>query len=92
MLIRITKSGPGCTYQPGALLKVPDKKAEYLIGIGFAQPAEEQWDATKNTVSQSVQRGQKTGNPYMQPPRYICGCGFVSTSKQGLAEHRNGCK
>jgi len=88
MLIRITKSAPGCTYQPGDLIKVPDKKAKHYIAEGFAQRADDAWDI----VSVPAIQPKNTGNPYMLPPRHICGCGFVATSADNLRAHKRECK
>jgi GT2 family glycosyltransferase len=38
--VRIVRSGPGCIYHPGQLLRIPNKRARYLIDQGFAIPQE----------------------------------------------------
>jgi len=36
MLIRIIKSGPGCAFRPGSLIRISDKRAKTLVESGYA--------------------------------------------------------
>jgi len=31
-------------------------------------------------------------NPFMEPPRHICACGFIAKNKAGLKAHQRACK
>lgn len=86
MKVRILKSGSGCIYQPGSLIRVSDKRARYMIEAGVAEPADE-----KVLVSGGMPV-VSTSTIFLKPPRYICGCGFVAPDAQALREHKKECR
>ena len=85
MRVRILKSGSGCVYQPGSLVRVSDKRARYMIEIGIAEPADE-----KVLVPDGIP-ALSSATAFMSPPRHICACGFVAQNAKALKEHRKGC-
>jgi hypothetical protein len=93
LLVRVIKKGPGCVYQPGSLLKTDDKSAMHLINIGFAE-AVDPIDMGERITRTSRKNHQipRVGNPFMLPPRFICGCGYVAKNAELLQQHRGECK
>ena len=93
MLIRIEKAGPGCTYQPGQVLKTNTKRARYLIEKGFAVFVVD--DNNPEEVLNEMQAANTVKTPMpvitMQPLRHICGCGLVCRDEDELRAHREVC-
>ena len=78
MLLRIVRTGPGCVYQPGQTVQMDDNTARSWIMRGFAVETDQPPpDAPVST--------------HMDPPRFICGCGFVARSAAGLKKHQRSC-
>jgi len=69
VLVRIVKSGPGCVYQPGSIIRISDKKAKYLIDTGYAVSANE----PVRIVTKSEVRPSRIKTVKFLPPRHICG-------------------
>jgi hypothetical protein len=99
MQIRIVKSGPGCVYAPGSILKMPDKRAMTLIEMGYAEvingmpiprprPIREK---SMRTRQQHTRPPRVPLSPHMLPPRFICGCGFVAKDQRQLELHKEEC-
>jgi hypothetical protein len=91
MLVKIKKTSPGCTFEAGQLVKMSDKKARHLIDLGIAVAA-----GPVDEARTSARRGiPRISNPLprsgMNPPRYICGCGYVAKDIAGLEAHRAEC-
>jgi len=84
--VRITESGPGCVYEPGSLIRLSDKKALKLIEAGKAISAEDITYPDRVEVAPRMR-----GNPFMEPPRWICRCGQVFKDEASLKEHRLAC-
>ena len=40
----------------------------------------------------SEEQPKQDPNPFMEPPRHICACGFVAKSAAGLKAHQRACK
>jgi hypothetical protein len=86
MLIQIVKESPNCTWQLGLILKMQDKRAQRLIDDGIAIAVED--GIREYNVPAPVRR---KGNPFMLPPRFICGCGMVFDNSEELEGHREKC-
>ncbi len=91
MLVKIKKTSPGCTFSAGQLVKMSDKKARQLITLGIAVAA-----GPADEIRTSASRGiPRISNPLprsgMNPPRFICGCGFVAKDAAGLETHKAEC-
>jgi len=80
---------------------IGEAKARQWIDGGYAV------EVTKNTggnrtpsvrrigdqpISAALQVKESPPIPFMMPPRYICGCGFVAKSSVGLKAHQRACK
>jgi len=81
MLLRVVKTGPGCTYRPGQFIHIDEAIAKTWIMRGFAAPAE-----------QSEVPSEVPASTHMLPPRFLCGCGFVAKSAAGLKSHQRKCE
>lgn len=86
MWIKIAReTSPGCTWRPGTIVKVTDKQAQRFIDQGIAVPAGDPVTLPRQKIPGAE------SNPFFQPPRYICGCGFVAKSTDELVEHERNC-
>lgn len=86
MLVRVIKDNPGTVYKSGALVRISDKQAAFLIEQGFALPADE---AQLDRPIEAKPR--KSDNPFLLPPRFIHGCGYVAKSAEELEAHDKVC-
>ena len=93
MRIRVTKAGPGCSFQPGQVLKTSDHKAKELVEKGFAVAVAEAVSVDDSVEKMQAANTVKEPLPVvaMQPPRHICGCGLVCKDKEELRVHREVC-
>ena len=93
MLVKIVQSGgPGTIYQPGSLIRVPNKRAEYLIRAGFAEAAGPADEVPRRTRREVAPRGPvpvKAPKPsrHMLPPRYIAPDGRVFKNQKELDKY-----
>ena len=91
MLVRLIKSSPGCTFQPGHLIRIGDRQGQKLIDTGFGERADEAELARPVEVRVPPPEHRARGaNPFMLPPRHLCRCGFVAKSPEELARHQCG--
>lgn len=91
MLVRIVEKRPGCVWQPGQLLKLSDKAGRSWIKRGLAVEVVEQYSPA-DPVNPPPPPPEQPIKAYMQPPRFICACGFVAKNKKSLVEHRAQCE
>ena len=81
MLLRVKKTGPGCTYRPGQFIHMDEKIAQTWITRGLAVEADP-----------SEIPPDPPASAHMLPPRHICKCGFVAKSAAGLKAHERSCE
>ena len=66
MKIRVIKSGPGCVFDEGQIIRMPDAKALRLIEMGFAAPSSgDYWRPVKGEIEKPKEM------PQMMPVRNI---------------------
>ena len=94
MLIRILANNPGCVYEIGSLIRVSDKQGLQIISKGYGEQVPES-EVIKPPKPRVPLRQRSDPKPpvstHMDPPRYICKCGFVAKDAKSLAEHQKGC-
>jgi hypothetical protein len=68
---------------------LPHERARELLRTGVFQLRSAMADKSKVVPVKTPENPD--GNPFMEPPRYICACGFVAKSGGGLAAHMRAC-
>lgn len=93
MLIRIIKENPGAVFGVGQLIKVGDKQGLDIIEQGWGAQADEIEIARPAIPAMGRKEPPKArgANPFMMPPRHLCGCGWVAKTEEELTEHMKDC-
>jgi predicted SAM-dependent methyltransferase len=88
MEIKIVKRIPGRSFKPGETVSISRQRGHKYIADGYAvEPGD--YDAGTVAFNDSwhpAEPPKLTGE--LQPPRYICDCGFVAKSPWGLERHK----
>ena len=84
MLIRIIAKNPGCVFDIGQLIRVGDVQGAQIISQGYGEMVGE------SEVQKPVEgpKLRARDNPFMQPPRFLCRCGWVAKSEEELKSHK----
>jgi len=92
--IRIVKDVQGCVFKKGQAIRVADRQANEWIRAGVA--VEYDGVAEPEPVRVTRVRSPRTEPvrlaTHMDPPRFICSCGYVAKDAKSLAEHRKECE
>ena len=86
MLIRIVRENPGCTFEPGQLIRVGDVQGLQIITAGYGEQVGEA--EVQKPIEQSRPQSRVRDNPFMNPPRWIAPDGYVAASEEELANYQ----
>lgn len=91
MLLRLINPSRGSVFEPGQIIRIGDKEARNLIAEGVAEAADESEVQKFEAPTPQPRQHRGGGNPFLSPPIFLCGCGFVAANAEELAEHRASC-